>query len=875
LFRLVKIRNAYNKFYVLFIFITPSNFSITDPELHAIAREQLKEIKEQGNEQKLRYGNDQERQCHQAFKTSGSYEDQKNRNPGRVDGTCKWVLTHPQYQSWYTNTHNDLLWISADPGCGKSVLSKSLVDIDLKAGDLQSTCYFFFKDNDEQNNIQIAICALLHQLFTQQPGLLHHAIPSWDRSGPKLQQEIEELWRILLSAATDPVAGNVICILDALDECEGRGRQVLIDHLKTFHNSSHPRKNFSLKFLITSRPYENIIDQWSGINAGVPTIRLPGEEMSEEISREIDLVIEAWVPRLSADKELSQEIQKSLERKLKQMTHRTYLWLYLVIEEIRHSLRRTQKTYDYILDHVPVSVEDAYERILSKSTDIQRAKYLLHIIVAAARPLTLKEMDIALSIATQDECRSYEDLDLDKNNIKTVIRNLCGLFVYVTDYKVYLIHQTAKEFLIQKAPEKPLNTNIWGHSIEEEKAETIMAQICVRYLLFTDFDGPAEAIEDSEEDDVFAEGGGSEDRDPEFEFMEYAAVHWPVHFENVQFNAESTILSAAKFLHNPSYKRHQIWFYYYWKAEHAYEGEPRGFSTLYYAALVGHIVVVERLLATSRVDVDFRDNHGMTPLSRAAAGGHEGVVRLLLDTGQVDIDMRDDQGLTPLSEAAAEGQEGVVRLLLNTGRVDADARDYYGRTPLSRATARGHEEVVQLLLDTGRVDADVRDNDGQTPLSSAALGGYEGVVRLLLDTGRVDADVKDYHGRTPLWWATVGGYEGVVRLLLDTGRVDADVRVNDSRTPLLEAARQGHEGVVRLLLDTGRVYAYVRDNDSRTPLLEAAAQGHEGMVRLLLNTGRVGADARDYYGRTPLWWAAAGGHEGVVRLLESTLALNQ
>ena len=69
---------------------------------------------------------------------------------------------------------------------------------------------------------------------------------------------------------------------------------------------------------------------------------------------------------------------------------------------------------DNLLDHVPVSVEDTYERILIKSSDFQQAKYFLHIVVVAARSLTLKEVDIALSIAT----RPYAGLDLDKDNIK-------------------------------------------------------------------------------------------------------------------------------------------------------------------------------------------------------------------------------------------------------------------------------------------------------------------------------------------------------------------------------------------------------------------------------------------------------------------------
>ena len=48
-----------------------------------------------------------------------------------------------------------------------------------------------------------------------------------------------------------------------------------------------------------------------------------------------------------------------------------------------------------------------------------------------------------------DEGNSYDSLDLQKEaNFERRIRNLCGLFIRVADEKVYLIHQTAKEFLI-------------------------------------------------------------------------------------------------------------------------------------------------------------------------------------------------------------------------------------------------------------------------------------------------------------------------------------------------------------------------------------------------------------------------------------------
>ncbi|OCK72803.1 hypothetical protein K432DRAFT_272316, partial [Lepidopterella palustris CBS 459.81] len=72
-----------------------------------------------------------------------------------------------------------------------------------------------------------------------------------------------------------------------------------------------------------------------------------------------------------------------------------------------------------------------------------------HIIVAAVRPLTLKEINIALAI--KDHYRLHEGLNIKLKNearIVIIIRNLCGLFVMIIDQKVYLIHQTAKEFLV-------------------------------------------------------------------------------------------------------------------------------------------------------------------------------------------------------------------------------------------------------------------------------------------------------------------------------------------------------------------------------------------------------------------------------------------
>ena len=161
-----------------------------------------------------------ELKCLQALRTS-DYEQFKNRNPTRLEDTCQWVFQHERFQNWQQSNFSSLLWISADPGCGKSVLSKSLIDKDIKPTTSRAVCYFFFKeDSEQQKSITNALCALLHQFFGQKWQLIHHALADYVAEGSHLPKSFYKLWNILTRAMTDPRAGEVICVLDALDECE-------------------------------------------------------------------------------------------------------------------------------------------------------------------------------------------------------------------------------------------------------------------------------------------------------------------------------------------------------------------------------------------------------------------------------------------------------------------------------------------------------------------------------------------------------------------------------------------------------------------------------------------------------------------------------
>jgi ankyrin repeat domain-containing protein 50 len=531
------------------------------------------------------------------------------------------------------------------------------VDIDLKATAFRTTCYFFFKDDHiMQKSSTNALSALLHQLFSQKKFLIPHAIPAYQSHGPNLTQKFYELWGILIKAANDPKAGEVVCILDALDECEESGRKEIITALNNFYNNVPEKTPSKLKFLVTSRPYRDIEQQSKEVTSNIPTIRLRGEQESKEISNEINHVIKWMVPKLRCDLGLNDAEQSTLQEEPLRITHRTYLWLKLILDVIRNEIGPTENRLKKIIGNLPDTIDEAYEAILSKVRDKKRARKLLCIVVAAARPLTLKEMNIALAI--EDEHRSYKDLDLDLGNEKRLedtVRHLCGLFVSVIDEKVYLIHQTAKEFLLMQTD---ICSGGWKYSIDPVESELVIARTCISYLLFTEFDSYFDKRGESRGERYSKVKEIVENH----HFLSYAASQWAAHFRKAQIRkVEYVILQSYLDIYDPQSQRYQNWFFIYWTLVHRYESTLQFTSRMMVGSYFGHEAVV-KLLLEAKAKVDSKDGYGRTPLSWAAERGHEAVVKLLLEA-KAKVDSKDVYGRTPLSWAAERGHEAVVKLL--------------------------------------------------------------------------------------------------------------------------------------------------------------------------------------------------------------------
>jgi ankyrin repeat protein len=156
---------------------------------------------------------------------------------------------------------------------------------------------------------------------------------------------------------------------------------------------------------------------------------------------------------------------------------------------------------------------------------------------------------------------------------------------------------------------------------------------------------------------------------------------------------------------------------------------PDGRTALHYAAMAGHVDVVEVLLRY-HADVNARDDRGETALMEACHGGpwkfdaSEPIIqRLLNHHAQVDliqaaamgrtdliasildrdnslIDIPDARGKTALYHAAHNNRLAAVKLLVERG-ADVNRSDAVGTAALHRTSGQCSDELIQYLIDHG------------------------------------------------------------------------------------------------------------------------------------------------------------------------------
>lgn len=169
---------------------------------------------------------------------------------------------------------------------------------------------------------------------------------------------------------------------------------------------------------------------------------------------------------------------------------------------------------------------------------------------------------------------------------------------------------------------------------------------------------------------------------------------------------------------------------------------------IHYAASIGDIEEVVRLVQEDGERLNARDHGGMTSLMRAVQNGHDPVVRWLLAL-RVNVKLTNIGGYIVAHLACSGNRSSTLSLVLGAG-APVNTRALHGWTPLISA-ARSSYECLKVLLEHGtdEVNLDGQKHDNGSALHIAADRMHVSNVRMLLEAG-ANPTIRNFIGQMPV-----------------------------------------------------------------------------------------------------------------------------
>ncbi|KAJ4287350.1 hypothetical protein N0V90_012748 [Kalmusia sp. IMI 367209] len=539
----------------------------------------------------------------------------------------------------------------------------------------------------------------------------------------------------------------------------------------------------------------------------------------------------------------------------------------------------------------------------------ERAKRTFQWVIYSERPLTINELEEAVSI-TPDQ-KSWQSPSF-KFNIPRLAR-LCGNLIEFDEANktVWLAHHTVEDFLQNYSN----GGEVAKFALEEARTEQYLADVCLTYLSFTDFHQAITRTSDttylhSMNRPVRIVGAISpslvrtfttplnglrsqRDRranqpvdlvnilrtqlsayqakkvDPIFQLLDYCKCYWHSHSRYLDPKDAARFTALENFVRGTHLPREWM----PWSSIEDKSSLPLWNMSLW-TVRNGHTVMfcIWQKLAMIQESSYWEylwQKEGQRLFTSACETANFEQLEMILDARE----RIEPVGKPSESEIGHAFMRAFERLLQEKADVNAAAAVHGGRTALQAAAGGGYLTVVERLLqENADVNAAAAEHGGRTALQAAAEGGHLAVVEQLLQgNADVNAAAAEYSGKTALQAAAAGGHLAVVERLLQE---KADVNAVAYRgTALQAAAGGGHLAVVeQLLQEKADIHAQHVDRAVHA----AAGGGHLAVVEWLLQEK---ADVNALYFGTALHEAlhaaAGGGHLAVVkRLLQEKVNVN-
>ncbi|VZH99257.1 unnamed protein product, partial [Fusarium fujikuroi] len=343
------------------------------------------------------------------------------RKPTISPGTCRWILSDPQFEAWHESSSQHILWITGRAGKGKSHLAAFITQsLTHKPRSqypplvLQVSC----DNSDIRRSTSLSVhLNILHQILNfprcdktlqdTAAAILRDPHTRFDSNLPR-----EDLWDLIKDFVNRPLRitesvdsdYRIYLVLDGLDECDPESIEDLCTKLQQICADESRERGPFFKIVVLSRPLGHMQHLKTWINLD------DDQQYGQRISTEIGLFIEDQMQPVLGSRKSALKVLKTI---LSERSHGTFLWVSLALNILKS--RRTDLEdiltggrRDLLDAILPVGLQSMYNRMLLEALggkydgqhnpDPESCAKIIRYICTAYRPLTQAELQTAVGI---------------------------------------------------------------------------------------------------------------------------------------------------------------------------------------------------------------------------------------------------------------------------------------------------------------------------------------------------------------------------------------------------------------------------------------------------------------------------------------------
>ncbi|PWY86019.1 hypothetical protein BO70DRAFT_423185 [Aspergillus heteromorphus CBS 117.55] len=325
----------------------------------------------------------------------------------RLPGTGEWIHSEPGFRAWLER-EQPLLWISGQPGCGKSFLAEYIIS-ELKRRYPQgvdhesqtSIGYFFFKDNSPKTrDVHQALRDVAYQVSLNDPVYAREMALQCSSAG-----DIGTLQSAWMTLFRDYFVGGdeggpwVYVVLDGLDESLEADRQMFLEFLLDVKGESSVKPRIQIVMLGRPHLSGDVVDLF---HESVSSISIDRSKNDDDIARYVERSVMRSRNLARAPQSLRREVVEFLTKNAQGM----FMWVNLMVQELgRHNRASSIRE---CLTRPPTGLYETIRRTLEslsaylKGDDPTELNTALTWVTCAARPLSLQELEAALVVESSE-----------------------------------------------------------------------------------------------------------------------------------------------------------------------------------------------------------------------------------------------------------------------------------------------------------------------------------------------------------------------------------------------------------------------------------------------------------------------------------------